>query len=62
MTQPAPVAGTPVHQKDVPTEPMNWTELLQQAGIPEPPGYVETVKVVTSRAKPVSAKKKGKRR
>lgn len=41
---------------------MNWTELLQQAGIPESPGYVETVKLVTSRPKRTFAKKKGKRK
>ena len=62
ITQPVPVAGLPCIRKDVLRDLMNWTELLQQAGIPESPGYVETVKLVTSRPKRLPAKKKGKRK
>jgi hypothetical protein len=28
---------------------MNWTEILERGGVPEPPGYHETVKLVTAR-------------
>ena len=39
---------------------MNWTEILKTAGIPDPPGYFDTVKLVTSRPKRVPRKKKKK--
>lgn len=35
---------------------MDWTKILKQGGIPEPPGYVETVAKV--RARPKREKKK----
>jgi|OM-RGC.v1.037819236 hypothetical protein len=28
---------------------MNWTEILERGGVPEPPGYQETVKRVLER-------------
>ena len=37
---------------------MNWTEILRNGGVPEPPGYHETVAKV--RARPKRVKKKGK--
>jgi len=37
---------------------VDWTKILKQGGVPEPPGYHETVTKVTSRPKRV--KKKGK--
>ena len=41
---------------------MNWSKLLRQANIPEPPGYEQTVAKVTAMPKrPKRKKKKGKR-
>ena len=37
---------------------MNWSEILRKGGVPEPPGYVETVARVSS--KPKRQKKKSK--
>ena len=37
---------------------MDWTKILKQGGVPEPPGYRETVAKVTSR--PKRKKKKAK--
>jgi len=37
---------------------VDWTRILKQGGVPEPPGYRETVAKVTNRPKRV--KKKGK--
>lgn len=28
---------------------MNWTEILKAAGVPEPPGYVETLETITEK-------------
>jgi len=39
---------------------MNWSEILRKGGVPEPPGYVETVSKVTS--KPKKKKKSKKKR
>jgi len=39
---------------------MNWSEILRKGGVPEPPGYHETVAKVTSRPKRVKVKSKGK--
>ena len=40
---------------------LNWTVLLDQAGIPDAPGYQECLAKVRSKPKPVQ-RKKGKRR
>tara|TARA_A100001201_G_scaffold88954_1_gene77982 strand:- start:603 stop:728 length:126 start_codon:yes stop_codon:yes gene_type:complete len=40
---------------------MDWTKILKQGGVPEPPGYQETVTKVTSRPKRKKKKAKGKR-
>ena len=37
---------------------MNWSEILRKGGVPESPGYVETVAKV--KARPKRQKKKGK--
>lgn len=37
---------------------MNWSEILRKGGVPEPPGYVETVAKV--KAKPKRKKKRAK--
>ena len=37
---------------------VDWTRILKQGGVPEPPGYHETVAKVSARPKRV--KKKGK--
>ena len=37
---------------------MNWSEILRKGGVPEPPGYVETVSKVTSKPKKKKNKKK----
>ena len=75
ITQPVPVAGTPVHLNDVPEEHrhglalpshllapvgdnVNWTQILEDGGIPEPPGYQETVEAMKNKPKPVVKKKK----
>jgi len=39
---------------------VNWSEILRKGGVPEPPGYVETVSKVTS--KPKKKKKSKKKR
>ena len=41
---------------------MNWTQLLSQANVPEPPGYAETVAKIQARPKQPELKKKGKRK
>ena len=38
---------------------MNWSEILRKGGVPEPPGYIETVAKVSTR--PKRQKKKPKR-
>ena len=37
---------------------MDWTKILKQGGVPEPPGYVETVTKI--KARPKREKKKAK--
>ena len=37
---------------------MNWSEILKKGGVPEPPGYIETV--LDLRCKPKRSKKKAK--
>ena len=37
---------------------MNWSEILKKGGVPEPPGYIETV--LNLRCKPKRNKKKAK--
>ena len=37
---------------------VNWTQILQDGGIPEAPGYQETVELMKSKPKPVVKKKK----
>jgi hypothetical protein len=39
---------------------MNWTQILMKGGVPEPPGYRETVNKITS--KPKKKKKSKKKR
>ena len=46
---------------------MNWTDILERSGVPEPPGYHDTVarlqsKSAKPRIKPSQKKKKPKRR
>jgi hypothetical protein len=41
---------------------MDWTKILKQGGIPEPPGYVETVAKVRSRPKREKKKAKPKKK
>ena len=41
---------------------MNWSEILRKGGVPEPPGYIETVAKVSARPKRVKGKGKGKKR
>lgn len=36
---------------------MNWTEILAGGGIPEPPGYWETVALMQGRERPAVAAK-----
>jgi len=40
---------------------MNWSEILRKGGVPEPPGYIETVAKVSARPKRQKKKPKGKR-
>ena len=40
---------------------MDWTKILKQGGVPEPPGYQETVAKVASKPKRKKKKAKGKR-
>ena len=37
---------------------MDWTKILKQGGVPQPPGYVETVARI--KARPKREKKKAK--
>lgn len=39
---------------------MDWSYILKQSGIPEPPGYVEAVQAMQQ--KPKKQRKKGKKR
>ena len=41
---------------------MNWSEILRKGGVPEPPGYIETVAKVSSKPKRQKKKPKGKRK
>ena len=41
---------------------MNWSEILRKGGVPEPPGYIETVMKVSSKPKRVKTKAKAKSR
>jgi len=41
---------------------MDWTKILKQGGVPEPPGYIETVAKVKSKSKRQKKKPKGKRK
>ncbi len=40
---------------------MDWTKILKQGGVPEPPGYHEAIKAVKSKPKKKKAKGKKKR-
>lgn len=40
--------------------PMDWTEILKRAGIPEPPGYWDTVEHLHKNPPPPRTKKKSK--
>ena len=39
---------------------MDWTAILKQGGVPEPPGYRETLEVMEARPKALPKKKKTK--
>ena len=39
---------------------MNWSEILSKAGVPEPPGYLETVASVRSKPRVKSSNKSKK--
>ena len=41
---------------------MDWTKILKQGGVPEPPGYVETVAKVRNKPKREKKKAKGKKK
>tara|TARA_R100001510_G_scaffold49783_1_gene48315 strand:+ start:1024 stop:1152 length:129 start_codon:yes stop_codon:yes gene_type:complete len=41
---------------------MDWARILKQGGIPEPPGYLETVAKVSSRPKKQKKKPKAKKK
>tara|TARA_R100001509_G_scaffold31728_1_gene16840 strand:+ start:475 stop:603 length:129 start_codon:yes stop_codon:yes gene_type:complete len=41
---------------------MDWARILKQGGIPEPPGYLETVEKVKSRSKKEKKKPKAKKK
>ncbi len=41
---------------------MDWSKILKQGGVPEPPGYVETVARVRSKPKREKKKVKGKKK
>jgi len=41
---------------------MDWARILIQGGIPEPPGYLETVAKVMSRPKKQKKKSKSKKK
>jgi len=41
---------------------MNWSEILKKGGVPEPPGYVETVAKLRNRPKRTKRAKLAKRK
>tara|TARA_B100001094_G_C18072633_1_gene740903 strand:+ start:76 stop:204 length:129 start_codon:yes stop_codon:yes gene_type:complete len=41
---------------------MDWARILKQGGIPEPPGYLETVAKVRNRPKKKKKKPKSKKK
>ena len=41
---------------------MNWSEILRKGGVPEPPGYIETVAKVSSKPKRTKRTKLAKRK
>ena len=41
---------------------MNWSEILRKGGVPEPPGYIETVAKVSSKPKRIKRAKLAKRK
>jgi hypothetical protein len=41
---------------------MDWSKILKQGGVPEPPGYVETVAKVSSKPKRAKRAKLAKRK
>tara|TARA_B100001778_G_C18542799_1_gene609154 strand:- start:593 stop:817 length:225 start_codon:yes stop_codon:yes gene_type:complete len=41
---------------------VNWSEILQKGGVPEPPGYIETVAKVRSKPKRTKRAKLAKRK
>ena len=41
---------------------MNWSEILRKGGVPEPPGYIETVAKVQSKPKRAKRAKLAKRK
>ena len=41
---------------------MDWSKILKQGGVPESPGYVETVAKVSSKPKREKKKAKGKKK
>ena len=41
---------------------MNWSEILRKGGVPEPPGYIETVAKVSSKPKRAKRAKLAKRK
>ena len=41
---------------------MKWSEILKKAGVPEPPGYVETVAKLKNRPKRTKRAKLAKRK
>ena len=41
---------------------MDWSKILKRGGVPEPPGYVETVAKVNAKPKREKKKAKGKKK
>jgi hypothetical protein len=41
---------------------VNWSEILRKGGVPEPPGYIETVAKVSSKPKRTKRAKLAKRK
>ena len=41
---------------------MDWSKILKRGGVPEPPGYLETVEKVRSRPKREKKKTKSKKK
>ena len=41
---------------------MNWSEILRKGGVPEPPGYIETVAKVSGKPKRAKRAKLAKRK